>query len=81
MLDRRLFAMRHLRGHFVNSRLLIRAWAHMHNFCPWNPRTAKVKGAQCPAENLAGIRYRDNWLENFRMAGSIGNRHHSPKAA
>lgn len=80
-LDRRLFAMRHLRGHFVNSRLLVRAWAHLHNFCPWNPHTAKAKGAKCPAENLTGIRYRDNWLENFRMAGSMGGRHHSPKAA
>ena len=49
-LDRRLFAMRHLRGHFVNSRLLIRAWAQLHNFAPWNPHTAKQKRASCPAE-------------------------------
>jgi len=80
-LDRRLFAMRHLRGHFVNSRLLVRAWAHLHNFCPWNPHTAKMKGAGCPAENLTGFRHRDNWLENFRVAGSMGGCRHAPKAA
>ena len=80
-LDRKLFAMRHLRGHFVNSRLIVRAWAHLHNFCQWNPHTAKTKGAQCPAENLTGFRYRDNWLENFRVAGSMGGQRLSPKAA
>lgn len=69
-LDRRLFAMRHLRGHFVNSRLILRAWAHLHNFAPWNPHTAKQKQASCPAEYLTKKRYRDNWLENFRVASS-----------
>jgi len=80
-LDRRLFAMRHLRGHFVNSRLLVRAWAHLHNFCPWNPHTAKSKGTQCPAENLTQSRYRKNWLENFRVAGSMSGWSSSPKKA
>jgi hypothetical protein len=69
-LDRRLFAMRHLRGHFVNSRLLLRSWAHLYNFAPWNPHTAKQKKAGCPAEYLTKKRYRDNWLENFRVASS-----------
>ena len=78
-LDRKLFAMRHLRGHFVNSRLLVRAWAHLHNFCPWNPHTVKGKGAQCPAEHLTKIRYRKNWLENFRVAGSGSGWNRSPK--
>ena len=69
-LDRKLFAMRHLRGHFVNSRMLIRAWAQIHNFAPWNPHTARRKKAQCPAEHLMKKRYSDNWLENFRLASS-----------
>ena len=69
-LDRKLFAMRHLRGHFVNSRMLIRAWAQIHNFAPWNPHTARKKKAQCPAEHLMKKRYSDNWLENFRLASS-----------
>ncbi len=60
--------------------LLVRAWAHLHNFCPWNPHTAKRKGAKCPAENLTGSRYRENWLENFRVAGSMGGCRHAPKA-
>ena len=80
-LDRRLFAMRHLRGHFVNSRLLIRAWAHIYNFAPWNPHTAKAKKARCPAEHLTKMRYRDNWLENFRVASSSGGIHCSPKTS
>jgi len=72
-LDRKLFAMRHLRGHFVNSRLLIRAWAHIHNFAPWNPHTAKAKKAKCPAEYLMQKRYSENWLENFRIASSCAS--------
>lgn len=72
-LDRKLFAMRHLRGHFVNSRLLIRAWAHIHNFAPWNPHTAKMKRTKCPAEHLMQKRYSDNWLENFRLASSCAH--------
>lgn len=78
-LDRRLFAMRHLRGHFVNSRLLLRAWAHLYNFAPWNPYTARQNGARCPAEQLMKLRYRDNWLENFRVASSLAGYRHSPK--
>ena len=77
-LDRRLFAMRHMRGHFVNSRLLIRAWAHLYNFAPWNPHTIKQKNAQCPAEYLTKKRYRDNWLENFRVASSSAGCQPSP---
>lgn len=80
-LDRRLFAMRHLRGHFVNSRLLIRAWAHLHNFAPWNPHTAKMKNARCPAEHLTKQRYRENWLENFRVASSLAGYRYSPKTS
>lgn len=72
-LDRKLFAMRHLRGHFVHSRLLIRAWAQIHNFAPWNPHTAKQKKAKCPAEYLMQKRYSDNWLENFRLASSCAS--------
>ena len=81
LLDRRLFAMRHLHGHLENSRLLIRAWAHLHNFAPWNPHTAKTQNAKCPAEKLTGLRYRDNWLENFRVASSMGGYRYSPKTS
>jgi hypothetical protein len=80
-LDRKLFAMRHLRGHFVNSRLLIRSWANLYNFAPWNPHTAKQNNAKCPAECLSGFRYREGWLENFRVAGSMNGYRHSPKKA
>jgi len=70
-LDRRLFAMRYLHGHWESSNLMVRAWAHLHNFAPWNPRAAKVHGAECPAERLTGNRYRKDWLENFRVASSL----------
>lgn len=70
-LDRRLFAMRHLHGYRASSNLLIRAWAHLHNFTPWNPQAVRKHNAQCPAERLTGFRYRDNWLENFRVASSL----------
>ena len=70
-LDRKLFAMRHLHGHLESSNLLIRAWAHLQNFAPWNPRAAKLHQAQCPQERLTGFRYRDDWLQNFRVASSL----------
>ncbi len=70
-LDRRLFAMRYLHGHCESSNLIIRAWAHLQNFAPWNPRAAKLHGVQCPAERLTKKRYRKNWLENFRVASSL----------
>ena len=73
-LDRRLFAMRHLHGHWESSNLLIRAWAQIHNFAPWNPQVAKKHEAQCPAERLTGFRYRKDWLENFRVASSLQGR-------
>jgi hypothetical protein len=70
-LDRRLFAMRYLHGHWESSNLMIRAWAHLHNFAPWNPKATKLHGAECPAERLTGYRYRKDWLENFRVASSL----------
>jgi len=70
-LDRKLFAMRYLHGHWESSNLLIRAWAHLHNFAPWNPRSANLHQAQCPQERLTGFRYRDDWLQNFRVASSL----------
>ena len=79
MLDRRLFAMRHLHGHFETSRLLIRGWAQIQNFAPWNPRTRKLNGAACPAERLNGFRYRESWLENLRVSTSMGGYRHVPQ--
>lgn len=73
-LDRRLFAMRHLHGHRESSNLLIRAWAQIHNFAPWNPQATKLHRAKCPAERLTGFRYREDWMENFRVASSLQGR-------
>lgn len=70
-LDRRLFAMRYLHGHCESSNLMIRAWAQLQNFAPWNPRAAKLHDAKCPAERLTKNRYREDWLENFRVASSL----------
>lgn len=79
LLDRRLFAMRHLHGHYETSRLLIRGWAQIQNHAPWNPRTRKELGAACPAERLNGSRYRECWLENLRVASSMGGYRHAPQ--
>jgi hypothetical protein len=70
-LDRRLFAMRYLHGHWEQSRLLLRGWAQIYNFSPWNPATIKKNLASCPAERLNGFRYRDDWLENFVVASLL----------
>jgi len=76
LLDRRLFAIRHLHGKKEKAVLLVRAWANLYNFAPWNPRTVKKNKAQCPAEKWTGVRYRECWLENFRVASStVANPH------
>jgi len=51
----------------------LRAWALLNNFRPYNPRTRRLHPeAACPAERLNGFRYRANWLENLRVAASMG---------
>ncbi|MCB8951383.1 MAG: hypothetical protein H6650_21840 [Ardenticatenales bacterium] len=50
--------------------LRTRAWALLHNFRPYCPRSKVSKEYQSPAHKLNGFVYRENWLENLLVASS-----------
>jgi len=79
MLDR---VMRSMNGYFVGcqnlhgsaqaSELHVRAWALLHNFCPWSPQAAQANDDwHSPAERLNQHRYHDNWLHNLLVSASL----------
>ncbi len=75
--DRFLFNHQYFHRSAEAAELGIRAWALLRNFRPYNPRTLRQHPqAQCPAERLNGFRYRQNWLENLRVAASMGGYRH-----
>ncbi|MCI5132682.1 MAG: hypothetical protein D3904_14490 [Candidatus Electrothrix sp. EH2] len=52
---------------------IIRGWALIKNFAPYNPATVnKHAGLQSPAEQLNGKRYHDCWLQNLLISASLG---------
>ena len=74
--DRFLFNRQYFHRSGEAAELGIRAWALLRNFRPYSPRTLtqrpQAPPARCPAERLNGFRYRQNWLENLRVAASMG---------
>jgi hypothetical protein len=74
--DRFLFNRQYFHRSGEAAELGIRAWALLRNFRPYSPRTLtqrpQLPQARCPAERLNGFRYRQNWLENLRVAASMG---------
>jgi hypothetical protein len=80
MLDRVMRSMnryfedgQHLHGSEAACERHCRAWALLHNFRPWNPRTARAnQGWQSPAERLNRHCYHDGWLHNLLVSASLG---------
>ena len=71
--DRRLYATQNFHGNISSARAAIRAHALLVNFCPYVQQTIdKKQGIHSPFEQLNGFRYRENWLENLIVAGSLG---------
>jgi len=78
-MDRHLFSTQYYHGTLISANLNIRAWALIHNFAPFNPRTVEVKnGLRSPAETLNGFSYHSNWLQNLLISASLGGYRQGP---
>ena len=79
-MDRHLFSTQYFHGSIPAAELSIRGWALIHNFAPYNPRTAKkLNGFKCPAERLNQFRYHDCWLQNLCISASLGGYRSPPQ--
>ena len=73
--DRRLYATQNFHGSIGSAEAAVRAHAMLINFCPFSSFTIRQKNVRSPFEQINGFCYRDNWLENLLVAGSLaGNR-------
>ena len=78
MLDRHMNLMarwldsaRFFHGHWSSAERSIRAWALLHNFGPYCPRTQTSVSYSSPAHKLNGFVYHDNWLHNLMISTSM----------
>ncbi len=77
MLDRHMEPMarwlassRYFHGSLQAAELRTRAWALLHNYRIYCPRSKASDSFLSPAHKLNGFVYRDNWLENLLVASS-----------
>jgi len=78
-MDRQLFASQYFHGNLSSANLSMRAWALIHNFAPFNPRTVELyNGVKCPADRLNGSSYHSNWLQNLLVSASLGGYRQGP---
>lgn len=78
MLDRHMNLMarwldssRFFHGHWTSAERSIRAWALLHDFGPYCPRTKADVSYSSPAHKLNGFVYHDNWLHNLMISTSM----------
>jgi hypothetical protein len=71
LMDRWLFSSRFFHGHWTSAERSIRAWALLHNFGPYCPRTQTQRAYSSPAHKLNGVTYHDNWLHNLMISTSM----------
>ena len=71
LMDRWLFSSRFFHGHWTSAERSIRAWALLHNFGPYCPRTKAKQAYSSPAHKLNGFVYHDNWLHNLMISTSM----------
>ncbi len=71
LMDRWLFSSRFFHGHWTSAERSIRAWALLHNFGPYCPRTRAKQAYSSPAHKLNGFVYHDNWLHNLMISTSM----------
>jgi hypothetical protein len=71
-LDRWLSAMFMFHGHLMTAEFRVRAWALIHNFRPYCPRSDAAKEFISPAHRLNGFVYHENWLHNLLISTSGG---------
>jgi len=78
MLDRHMNSMarwldstRFFHGHWTSSERSIRAWALLHDFGPYCPRSKISQTFSSPFHKLNGVVYHPNWLHNLLIATSM----------
>lgn len=71
-LDRYLYSAKYFHGHLMTAEYGVRAWALLHNFHPYCPRSRVASQYQSPAHKLNGFVYHDNWLQNLLVSASMG---------
>jgi hypothetical protein len=71
LMDRWLFSSRFFHGHWTSAERSIRAWALLHNFGPYCPRTRLKQAYSSPVHKLNGFVYHENWLHNLMISTSM----------
>jgi len=74
-LDRCLYAAHYFHGHRHSAEYQVRAWALLHNFQPYCPRSQIRLPYRSPFHRLNGFVYHENWLHNLLIAASLGHRY------
>jgi hypothetical protein len=71
-LDRMIFTRQNFHGSMESTNDLVRSWAILRNYYPYCLRKTKDKiSLSCPASELNGFKYSNNWLENLITASSM----------
>ena len=71
LMDRWLYSSRFFHGHWTSAERSIRAWALLHDFGPYCPRTSAKPAYSSPAYKLNGFVYHNNWLHNLMVSTSM----------
>lgn len=82
-LDRLLFKRQYFHGDLQTVEDKLRAWALIHNFAHFCPRTKQYKLKQYNSstsrvEQMNGFKYHHNWLQNLIIAGSMNGNKYNP---
>ena len=68
-MNRYLFAGHYFHGHLASAEMRIRAWALIHNFRPYCPRSQQAFSSR--AHKLNGSVYHHHWLHNLLISSSM----------
>lgn len=71
-LNRYLFSCKYYHGHLLSAEYAIRAWALLHNFWPYCPRSNVARFYQSPVHKFNDRIYHHNWLHNLLISASMG---------
>ncbi len=71
LMDRWLHSSRFFHGHWTSAERSIRAWALLHDFGPYCPRSRIRQNFSSPAHKLNGFVYHQNWLHNLMISTSM----------
>ncbi len=71
LMDRWLHSSRFFHGHWTSAERSIRAWALLHDFGPYCPRSRIRQNFSSPVHKLNGFVYHQNWLHNLMISTSM----------